>query len=156
MNVLTEFEKPRGIHTVEVRPGYAVVEVLNLSTPLDEKRLDVLRAVAKVGISVDFLKLTQTGLSFLIPQEKAELAESTLKEFGAQYEVSGERSIVMVHAVNMRDEEGLIARIVSSAIRSGVEVEHLSDMHDRMLIVCPSVQADRLKSELSSIQGGLS
>ncbi len=154
MNVLTEFEKPRGIHTVEVRPGYAVVEVLNLASPLDEKRLEILRAVADAGISVDFLKLTQNGLSFLIPQEKANVAESTLSAANVQNEVTGERSIVMVHAVNMRDEEGLIARVVSTAIRSGVELEHLSDMHDRMLMVCPSSAAEKLAVELRQIEGG--
>ncbi|MBX3120123.1 MAG: hypothetical protein KF784_13735 [Fimbriimonadaceae bacterium] len=155
MNVLTEFEKPRGIHTVEVRPGYAVVEVLNLAAPLDGKRLDILATVAKAGISVDFLKLTQTGLSFVMPQDKAELAEKTLKSFGAQYEVTGSRSIVMVHAVNMRDEQGLIALVVSTAIRTGIELEHLSDMHDRVLIVCPADEADRLAVELGQIHGGL-
>jgi hypothetical protein len=61
-----EFEKPRGINRVEVRAGYAQAHVSDLPRPLTESRLAVLKAIAQAQISLDFLKLTQSGLSFLI------------------------------------------------------------------------------------------
>ena len=67
----TAFEKRRGINSVESRPGFAQVHISKLGQPLMERRLQVLGAVADGGISIDFLKLTQTGLSFVVPEESA-------------------------------------------------------------------------------------
>lgn len=43
----------------------------------------------------------------------------------------------MVHAVNIRDEEGLIAKIIKAAISTSAHVDHIGDMHDRLLMVVP-------------------
>lgn len=50
-------------------------------------------------------------------------------------------------AVNMRDEEGLIASIVQQAITSGGKVSHLGDMHDRLLLVVESKDADKIADQ---------
>jgi hypothetical protein len=76
--------------------------------------------------------------------------DSALAALGCSYAIKSPRSIVMVHAVNMRDEEGLIARIVSAAIGSGLTLEHLGDMHDRMLIVLESGDARKLAGVIES------
>jgi hypothetical protein len=49
----------------------------------------------------------------------------------------------------MRDEEGLIARIVEQAIATGTSVEHVGDMHDRLLLV---VATEASKSLVPSLQ----
>jgi aspartokinase len=138
----TDFEKPRGVSRVEVRDGYAQAFVTAGA------RLDILRAVSQAGVSIDFLKLAPTSLSFLVPQDRAAALDEALGRIGAKYEIKSPRSVVMVHAVNMRDEEGLIARIVSSAIGTGLTIEHLGDMHDRMLIVLESSDAAKLTQHL--------
>lgn len=140
----TEFEKPRGVSQVEVRKGYAQVHVTGLPSPLPESRLMVLRSVADAKISLDFLKLTQDGLSFLVPEGLSETAESVLRQAAVQVAMQPNCSIVLIHAVNIRDEEGLISRLVSIANHENVPVEHLSDMHDRLLLVTDSAQAERL------------
>ena len=48
----------------------------------------------------------------------------------------------------MRDEEGLIARVVSEVIGTGVRVDHLGDMHDRVLMVMDDRDADKVKVRL--------
>ncbi|MCW5941119.1 MAG: hypothetical protein KIS66_02745 [Fimbriimonadaceae bacterium] len=144
----TLFERRRGISRVEVRSGLAQVHVGPLGEPLMARRLDVLRVIAAAGISIDFLKLTQSGLSFIIPAERSEATEATLAATDLRYTVRAGRSIVLAHAVNMRDEEGLIARIVRSAIEEGVEVDHIGDMHDRVLMVVPDDAAERLRTSL--------
>ncbi|HLK14112.1 MAG TPA: hypothetical protein VKT78_04850, partial [Fimbriimonadaceae bacterium] len=57
---------------------------------------------------------------------------------------------VLVHAVNMRDEEGLIARVVQEVIASGARMDHISDMHDRMLVVVHTEDAGPVKKRLEA------
>lgn len=106
-------------------------------------------------MSIDFLKLTQSGLSFLIPELNRRDAEEALVDLAAPFTIRSGTQVVMVHAVNMRDEEGLIARIVSSAIASGALIEHLSDMHDRVLIVTDEDGAAKLVERFQAeVTGG--
>ena len=149
----TEFEKGRGISRVEVRSGYAQVHISDLVEPLTQSRLSVLENAATAGISLDFLKFTPDGMSFLVREEDAAplveaLTKGEAKLSSAQINAKQGRDVVMVHAVNMRDEEGLIASIVLQAIRSGAEIGHVSDMHDRVLIVVAKEDSSRLKDQL--------
>lgn len=144
----TGFEKKRGISRVEIRDGYSQVHVSGLAEPLMQSRLAVLRAVADTGISLDFLKLTSDGLSFLIPKDRSQATETCLTAARYRFVLNEGRSIVLVHAVNMRDEEGLIARIVATAISVGATLDHLGDMHDRLLIVANDGEAVALARRL--------
>ena len=144
----TEFEKRRGISRVEVREGYAQVHVNDLAQPLVASRLAVLKILAGNGISLDFLKFTPDGMSFLVREEKGGKVKDCLKDTQSDVTVLEGRHVVMVHAVNMRDEEGLIASIVLQAIRSGASIGHVSDMHDRVLMVVSKEDSKRLKEQL--------
>lgn len=142
----TDFEKQRGINRVEVRTGLTQVHVLDLKVPISKSRLRVLAAVAEAGICLDFLKLTPTGLSFIIPAQDTELISKTLSDEGIANQLATGRAIVLVHAVNIRDEEGMIAGILRRVIETGITVDHASDMHDRILIVTDANQAEKFKS----------
>lgn len=134
----TDFEKRRGINKVEPRSGFCQVHVSELKEPLVESRLRLLDSVSKAGVSIDFLKLTPTGLSFLAPQDRSSELKKVLSASKVDFDVSLERSIVMVHAVNVRDEEGMIADLVRLAIASGAPIDHIADGHDRLLFVVPT------------------
>ncbi len=144
----TAFEKRRGISSVEVCPGYAQVHVSRLPQPVMDSRLRVLGSIGDGGISIDFLKLTQSGLSFVVPMGLADPVAKVLEALDVHFSVRENRSILLVHAVNMRDEEGLIARILNESIASGVRLDHVSDMHDRMLIVVAADEAAMLKARI--------
>lgn len=147
----TDFEKPRGISRVEVRRGYAMVHVEHLTGDLASERLRVLRSVAEAEVSIDFVKLTHGGISFLVSEGRASQVEAALALIGASYTLGSDRAVVIVHAVNMRDEEGLIAGIVRKVIASGVRVDHLGDMHDRVLLV---MDAAHVEQTLDSFRDG--
>jgi aspartokinase len=151
----TAFEKRRGISSVEVRAGFAQVHVSRLAGPVMENRLLVLGAVAEAGVSIDFLKLTQSGLSFVVPGEYAESVSTALVQLGFHFSIRENRHILLVHAVNMRDEEGLIATILLESISSGIQVDHVSDMHDRMLMVVGAEDAPRLKARIEERMMGV-
>lgn len=142
----TQFEKPRGIHSVEIRRGYCTVHVTGLEQAAD--RVSVLEAISKAGISLDFLKLTPGGLSFLTLSGEQDKVKAALDSKGANYAVNEGRCIVLAHAANMRDEEGLIARVVSEVIGTGVAIDHLGDMHDRVLMVMDSGDGERVAARI--------
>jgi hypothetical protein len=146
----TEFEKRRGVSHTELRDGFAQVHVTQLGGEVMPARLAVLQAVAQVQVSIDFLKLTPTGLSFLVPSDKAAVVETALAGTDARFSVRRDRSIVMIHAVNIRDEEGLIALVMREAIAAGTTIDHVGDMHDRLLLVVSEADAVRLQSRLQA------
>lgn len=141
----TAFERPRGVSHVETRRGYCQVHVVEMPDPLVASRLGALEAVAARGVSIDFLKLTPRGLSFVAPADRAGDIEEALRDLGAAAAVTTDRSIVSVHAVNIRDEEGLIAEIVQEAIALGAQIDHVGDGHDRLLLVVGDADAARIQ-----------
>ncbi|HWD38266.1 MAG TPA: hypothetical protein VG944_05420 [Fimbriimonas sp.] len=152
----TAFEKQRGISRVETRVGFCQVYVGQLSQPLSVHRLAVLRAIASSGISIDFLKLTPSGLSFVVPEGLRTTLVDVLQGLGVQHSTRPDRTIIMVHAVNMRDEEGLIAEIVESAIASGAQIDHIGDGHDHLLLVLSSEHAPQIAAHFEqTLMGGV-
>lgn len=148
--VETEFEKRRGVNKVEMRGNFAQINVYGLTPPVSRSRLSVLDRVAACGVSIDFLKLTSDGLGFCVDQKQVEVLRPALQDFGANVTYLEDRSVVLVHAVNMRDEEGLIARIVSSVLTTGATIDHMGDMHDRLLIVLESKSAENVARVLKA------
>lgn len=146
MHQETAFERPRGVHRIETREGFSQVHVASVS-----ERAAVLAAVASARVSIDFVKLTPSGLSFIVPQQDANAVSNALANL-APTEIRPDRSIVLVHAVNIRDEEGLISKIVRVATEAQVDLDHIGDMHDRLLLVVPSGDAPRLADAIQSAQ----
>lgn len=150
----TAFEKQRGISQVEVRGGFAQVHVSQVRENIHEHRLQVLKAVREAAVSVDFLKLTPSGLSFLIAESHSGDIEKALTPLNFHCSIRKDRCVILVHAVNMRDEEGLTAQVVQRAIASGAMIDHISDMHDRMLIVAEMKYAQSLQNLFSEVANG--
>jgi aspartokinase len=142
----TAFEKQRGISQVEVRGGFAQVHVSQIRDQIHERRLQVLKAVREASVSVDFLKFTPSGLSFVISEANSGDIEKALEPLNLHCSIRKDRCVILIHAVNMRDEEGLTAQVVQEAIASGAIVDHISDMHDRMLIVAEQKYASKLQN----------
>lgn len=157
----TAFERPRGVSSVEVRDGYSQVHVSHL-TDVETDRLRVLRAVAEAGVSLDFVKMTPSGFSFIVRESDDDAVAEALRNTDGLKEGQGidephfsireRRSIVIVHAVNIRDEEGLISRVVQTAITLNAHIDHIGDMHDRVLLVVDAEAAARLAAEMQTMQ----
>ncbi|MCU0315683.1 MAG: hypothetical protein MUC92_03730 [Fimbriimonadaceae bacterium] len=146
--VETEFEKARGIHLVEQRTGLSRVHVVNLAEPLMASRLNVLKMVAEAKVSIDFLKFTPDGITFIVSDTHTSTVEACLKALDVEHSILRDRSVVLAHAANLRDEEGLIAQLVSEAIDSVQEIDHLGDMHDRLLFVVKASHAPELTARI--------
>lgn len=146
----TKFERERGIDRVEVKGGFATVSVGPLVPPFEQARLDVLRRVAQQGVSVDYLKLDGPRMSFVVSEPDLAALAAGLE--GLSFQSRPGRCVVAVHAANMRDEEGLIARTISRIMLTGDEVDHIGDMHDRVIFVLDTETAERVKADLGGDQ----
>lgn len=144
----TDFEKRRGISHLDLRTGLAQVHIGGLGDDPMRGRIRLLKEVAGAEVSIDFLKLTPTGFSFVVDGEHVPALKTALERSGALHSIDEDRAILLVHAVNMRDEEGMIAAILAKAIGSGLTLDHASDMHDRMLLVLHRDEARRLAEML--------
>lgn len=147
-NTETQFERKRGIHSIEIRCGCTQVSVQNLNEPVEESRLAVLELVSDLGVSIDFLKLSPHEISFVVQDSDAERLRANQSQFKGQLTLHEDRSVVLVHAANIREEEGLSARILSSTLQLGDVIDHIGDMHDRLLLVVPSGNAESVKSHI--------
>lgn len=148
-----KFEQQRGISSIQIRDGYTRVHVSDLKGPIEVSRLRVLDAIARANVSIDFLKLTPGGLAFVAPEAAEEAVRQCLADLDERAAMDSNRSVLLVSAVNMRDEEGLIAQIVARCVQSGIEIDHLADMHDGVLIVCAREDAPALRLDLANSFG---
>lgn len=141
----TEFEVRRGISRITLEPGYAQVHVSRIpDESLHLERLRVLRMLADNGVSAKFPKLTPSGISLTISEDYAEQVEKALNSCGLHFSVRKGRSVMSVHAPSIREEDGLISRIIGYAITSGVHIDHIGDMHDQTTMVIESGSAEKL------------
>jgi aspartokinase len=147
----TLFERPRGVDKVELQHGYTTIHAGPLPEPVAASRLELLRSVAAQGVSIDFLKIDGASLSFVLPEAARASCEAALAQF--PYRATPGRCVVLVHAPNMRDEEGLIARILSRVIATGARIDHVGDMHDRVLVVVSEEDGNAIVDALSAMVG---
>ena len=148
--VRKELDTHRGVSHIEYRKGFAQVHVTLNRETLAADRLEVLQAIADTDLTLNFVKLTPAGISFLIREEIEPEIEALLKRHNYEVEIIERRSVVIAHAPNMRDEPGLIAKIVRVTIESGVDIDQVGDMHDRVLLMVPSKEAERLTGILQN------
>lgn len=150
------FDLPRGLGEPLLRDAYAQV-LVTFPSQVEAKpgRLETLRLIQTAGLSIDFLKFTPNGLSFVICENQAREAVAQLKEIRAEVKLSEGRSILLIPAVNMRDDEGLLAHVLSEAIKTNAEILHIGDMHDRVLIVTDSEGAKEIKDKVDALRGRL-
>jgi aspartokinase len=151
-----ELETRRGISEVEVRHGFAQIHLDLGREDLAARRISLLGLLADAGISHKYLQLTRSGLAFIITEEQVDAIRIALD--GRPYELNLERSIVLVNAVGMREERGMIASILQAAIASGVQIDHIGDMHNKMFMVVrgdvAEETAERFREQLSERGSG--
>jgi len=141
------FELPRGVREIEVRTGFAQVHIRsNGNLPLE--RIEILRILADAGISHKYLKLTLDGLAFIIADSQVDETKQALSNAGVDFEMNPGRSLILVHAIGMREEPGMLAKILQAATASGVSVDHIGDMHDKMFMVLRDEVAEDTASRI--------
>lgn len=150
----TYFETKRGISDVKVTYGHAWVVVGGFSeNAISDRRLQALRVLKDSGISIDFLKLSPDGFSFVVREEIASRVQEALCSNGFDAKVLKNRAIIEVSAPSIREEEGLIARIAEFIVRNRANIDSVGDMHSAVLIVVDADSAETATNELRKCIG---
>ncbi len=154
MQSQTTFETTRGISSIDISQGHALIIVSNISENENGKqKISALKAIKQSGISMDFLKLSADGFSFIVPEEAAQSAKDALCKHNFNVTLLKDRAILSVYAPNIRDESGLVARIAQRVVQTGAYIDSLGDMHSQVLIVLDSKFAQQAKNSLESLIG---
>lgn len=153
MHSQTSFETERGISGVSVSRGFSLVIVSGIPEFEPTKRLEAFRVLKDGEISLDFLKLSPTGFTFILAEKDAEKAVAKLCEAGFEANCVPGRAIVTVNAANIRDENGLVARIAQTIVRSNATIEQVGDMHSSVQVVVDEKVADAVEAALRDCIG---
>lgn len=154
MQSQTTFETARGISKIEVSSGHALIVVTKLcDNENGAKKNSALMAIKQAGISIDFLKLSSDGFSFIVPEEDAQAAKDALCKHNFDVTLLKSRAILTVYAPNIRDESGLVARIAQRVVQTGAYIDSVGDMHSQVLIVLDAKFAEQAKNSLESLIG---
>lgn len=149
------FEAQRGISSVEMADGFALIQVFGLpQAGFLERRIECLDHLAANGVSFDFLRLSTDGFSFVVPNRDAAKVESPLNELGVRFEQLAKQSLVTVSVPNLREENGLLAKIIEIVAATGVQVNSIGDTHTSVLILLAAADAvivsDMLRSRVGA------
>jgi carbonic anhydrase len=107
----TNFERPRGQVEVTITSGVTQAHLAGLPDPITSSRLDALKRIAAEGVSIDFLKFTPSGLSFVCQDDDSAAVEKALAGLQGNLELQPDRCIASIQAANMRAEEGLVQKM---------------------------------------------
>lgn len=143
MQPQTAFETERGVSAVVLSRNHALVVVSEIDeTELTERRIHAMRTLSQAGCSIDFLKLSLDGFSFVVPEEQATAVREALCGAGFEAKALTGRAMITVKAVNIRGESGLVARIAQTVVESGAAIESLGDMHSSVLLIVDERSAE--------------
>ncbi|MEP0765975.1 MAG: hypothetical protein HRF45_05465 [Fimbriimonadia bacterium] len=135
-NSRTSFEPLRGVTDVRVRTGLCHLRLEGLGREdLMPRRLHALKCLRDAGVKIDFLKLTADGFACVVVEEDSDKAIQALALVGGHVAESHGRALLSVHCVNIRDQVGIVAKIVEAVTAAGARIEQVGDSHDRILLV---------------------
>ncbi len=127
---------------MEIAAGFALVQVFGIA-PADllQKRIECMEQLASGGVSFDFLRLSTDGFSFVVPGRDAEKVDAPLNSLKVRFEKIANQSLITVSVPNLREENGLLAKIVELVATTGVQVNSIGDTHTSVLILLPADDA---------------
>jgi aspartate kinase len=106
--------------------------------------LQVFQLLADQGISVDFINIRESVISFVIDNDKRDLSEKILKENGFDFEIAQEYVKISIVGGGMTGQPGIMARIVNTLHDVGVRIYQTTDSHT--VISCLIKEKDKIKA----------
>lgn len=120
--------RPQGVVTgVTHVPRLAQVTVS--TAPGDARGLDLFRALADAGISIDLINVSPLHRTFCVEERHAAEARRILTDMGLAAEVRTGCAKVSVVGAAMRGRPGVMATVVEALARAGVEILQTADSH---------------------------
>ncbi len=126
-----------GVPIIDGRPVIAlahlpdVVQLKIRRTAAEDlaRPLRALETLAARGISIDLINLLPEMLAFSVQEEVADQAANLLTNLGFSVEATGPCAKVSIIGAGMRGRPGVMARVVHTLHRAGVEILQTADSH---------------------------
>lgn len=97
--------------------------------------------IAEADISIDQVTINQAGVMFVVEGDRGEEIRQLLGDLNVAVRVREGCSKLSVVGEGMRDEPGVIHRIVSALSSANVEIIHCTDSNITVSILVPSAEA---------------
>ncbi|GGA62609.1 aspartate kinase [Ornithinibacillus halotolerans] len=100
---------------------------------------EVFKAMADVGISVDFINISPTGVIYTVPEVQTNRAIKILKSKGFNPNVVKDCTKVSVVGAGMTGVPGVASRIVQALTNQNIQILQSADSHTTIWVLIPSV-----------------
>src|SRR5699024_8426739 len=90
---------------------------------------EVFKAMAELGISIDFINILPTGVIYTVPEEFTDKAVQRLKILGFHPEVTKQCAKVSIVGSGMIGVPGVASRMVKALTNAGVQILQSADSH---------------------------
>jgi aspartate kinase len=98
-------------------------------SPSKGNQLQIFKAMADHGISVDFISVTPTGVAFTVTNQEISKAIQVLRELGYEPETLANCAKVSVVGAGIAGVPGVMAKIVEALSDEGIEILQSADSH---------------------------
>ena len=95
----------------------------------------VFKAMAREGISVDFINISLTGVVYTVMEEMTERAVATLNEMGYEPEIIENCAKVSAVGAGMSGVPGVTAKIVESLANENIDILQSADSHTTIWVL---------------------
>ena len=106
--------------------------------------LYVFQLLADQNISVDFINIRESVISFVINNEKRKLTKKILKNYNFDFEINEDYVKISVVGGGMTGQPGIMAKIVNALHNAGIKIYQTTDSHT--VISCLIKQKDKIKA----------
>lgn len=114
-------------------------EITQLNIAVDTNKLDakatIFRTVADANISVDFINISPTMVTFTVPTNVTELAVRLLEEQGFDVNVTEKCAKVSCVGAGMTGIPGVAAKIMEALVKHDVEILQSADSHTTIWVL---------------------
>src|SRR6056297_1049180 len=106
--------------------------------------LQVFQLLADQKVSVDFINIKESMISFVINNEKRQLTEKVLQKNNFDFQIAEDYIKVSIVGGGMTGQPGVMAKIVNSLNEVGVKIYQTTDSH--IVISCLIKKKDKIKA----------
>lgn len=125
--------------------------ITQINIPIEERsnnQSEVFKAMADAEISVDFIYISPTHISYTVPNFKVSKAVHILEALGLEPEITENCAKISIVGAGMTGVPGVASRIVMSLIESGVQILQSADSYTTIWIL---VHEKDLKSAINAL-----
>ncbi|OZU90269.1 aspartate kinase [Virgibacillus indicus] len=116
-----------------------IVSITQIIVPTKEEEYhlqsNVFKAMAESGISVDFIHISPTGVTYTIPKSSTKKAVNILKSLGFQPEITENCAKVSAVGAGMTGVPGVASRIVKALTDANVQILQSADSYTTIWVL---------------------